>query len=92
MALLRDVSGQEPTFYLEGELDLEKIKGLACKTCITEPYYLVDIDLSGGGKSCLLRFIVDSDNGIGLDELADINRRLGALIDLEELITFTIFY
>ena len=50
-------------------------------------YELVGIESVQEGKSRLLRVYVDGENGIGLDDLADLSRQVGAVLDVENPIS-----
>jgi len=47
-------------------------------------YELVDVEIARQGRRLVLRFFIDRlEGGITVDELAEVNRELGALLDLE---------
>ena len=52
---------------------------------IREPFFLVAIELTPGGKGPLVRVILDTDDGITIDECAEWSRELGDIIDVKEL-------
>ncbi len=52
---------------------------------IQEPFFLVAIELTPGGKGPLVRVILDTDAGITIDECAQWSRELGDIIDVKEL-------
>ena len=52
---------------------------------IQEPFFLVAIELTPGGKGPLVRVLLDTDAGITIDECARWSRELGDLIDVKEL-------
>ena len=47
---------------------------------------LVDLEFSGGGSASVLRVYVDRSAGITLDQCADLSRKIGDLLDMEDLI------
>ncbi|MCA9783537.1 MAG: hypothetical protein KDC10_03050 [Calditrichaeota bacterium] len=74
-------------------LDLARIRTLVCEQLMPggpEPdsAWLVDIELSGDEKGRVVRFLVDTDQGITVEELARLNRSIGALLDQEDLVNF----
>lgn len=60
----------------------EKIKPLVER----ENSELVDLEFSGGGSASVLRVYVDRSPGITLDQCADLSRKIGDLLDMEDLI------
>ncbi len=62
----------------------ERLKELIEPLLEERGYELVDFEISRQGKRLLLRFFIDRlEGGITVDELAEVNRELGALLDLE---------
>lgn len=57
----------------------EQIWGLVGPYVAAEGVELDDVEVLGGGK--LLRVVVDSDDAVGLDQLADLSRGISRLID-----------
>jgi ribosome maturation factor RimP len=53
---------------------------------ILEPLFLVDTELSGDGKGKILRVVVDTDAGVTVQQLAQLNRELGRSLEEGELI------
>ena len=47
---------------------------------------LIDIELKGGSGSQLLRFIVDIEGGITLDQCVELSREISDLLDTQDLI------
>jgi ribosome maturation factor RimP len=47
---------------------------------------LVDLEFSGGGSGSVLRVYVDRSAGITLDQCADLSRKIGDMLDMEDLI------
>jgi len=70
---------------MNGEL-AKKIKILAERIILAEDMELVDMEYRLQGKRWLLRFFVDREGGITLDDCADMNRQLGLALDVEDLI------
>jgi ribosome maturation factor RimP len=69
-------------------LDLAQIEEKVRSGIITEPCFLVEAEISGSGGSRIVRFIVDTDEGIKLDKLVELNRTIGDMLENEELIPF----
>jgi ribosome maturation factor RimP len=75
-------------------LDLARIRSLVEQDLLPggpEPAdpWLVDIELSGDDKGRVVRFLVDTDAGVTVEELARLNRSIGALLDQENLVGFS---
>jgi len=57
---------------------------------LTEPllgalgYELVDLDYAAGRTQALLRFFIDSEQGIGIEDCERVSRELSALLDVED--------
>ena len=47
-------------------------------------FELEDIDIRQAGRRRLFRIVVDSDTGVGLDDIATLSRRIGAGLDVNE--------
>jgi ribosome maturation factor RimP len=47
---------------------------------------LVDLEFSGGGSASVLRVYVDRSAGITVDQCADLSRKIGDMLDTEDLI------
>ena len=47
-------------------------------------FELVDIEISVGGSSGVLRVFIDSDDGITLENCAAVSRQISALLDVED--------
>ena len=60
----------------------EKIKPLIEE----EDLELVDLDFFEGGPSSVLRIYVDKTGGITVDQCADLSRKIGDFLDIENLI------
>jgi ribosome maturation factor RimP len=91
---LRTVVGSPTIFFGVVMLDLARIRQRVEEDLLpggSEPAdpWLVDIELTGDDKGRVVRFLVDTDAGITVEELARLNRSIGALLDQEELVGFS---
>jgi ribosome maturation factor RimP len=69
------------------DVDLVKgIRALAERIIISEDMELVDMEYRLQGKNWLLRFYIDREGGVTLDDCADISRQLSVAFDIEDLI------
>lgn len=64
------------------EMLRDKIKPLVEE----ENLELVDLEFSEGGPASLLRVYVDKTAGVTVDQCADLSKRIGDLLDIEDLI------
>jgi ribosome maturation factor RimP len=69
-------------------LDLIEIRERVEAEIITDPVFMVDAEISGSGGSRIVRFVVDTDSGIKIDQLVKINRAIGNMLETEDLIPF----
>jgi len=64
----------------------ERIVTLTEEVIENDSYFLVDIVLRGFKGSRSIEIFIDGDSGVDLDVLAGISRRIGFIIDSEEVI------
>ena len=65
--------------------NLQDLKKLAQEVCQRESCRLYDLELTGGGKSRVLRvFILGVDQSVGLEQCAEVSRGLSWLLDTQE--------
>ena len=48
---------------------------------------LVDIEYRGEGRGKVLRLYIDKENGVTIDDCADISRELSVILDVNDIIT-----
>ncbi len=65
----------------------EAVKNAVEAYLAAEEVELDDMSLKGGGKSRLLKVVVDAEGGLGVDRIADISRALSHLLDEDDAIT-----
>jgi ribosome maturation factor RimP len=66
-----------------GDILKEKIKPLVEE----EGLELVDLEFFEGGPQSVLRIYVDRAGGVTVDQCANLSRKIGDLLDIEDLIT-----
>jgi ribosome maturation factor RimP len=65
-------------------MEREELENLIEPLLKERGFELADLEVSRQGKRLLLRFFIDRiEQGITVDELAEVNQELGALLDLE---------
>lgn len=62
-----------------------RVRALADEVLASTPYYLVDLDVRGRRGSQVVNLYVDGDEGVGVDDLAEISREVGFLLDVEDV-------
>ncbi len=68
------------------EQKIEEIRALIEPVLAAEHVDLVDIELKGTVRSSVLRIFVDVDGGISLDQCTELNRHIGKLLDVHDVI------
>jgi len=71
---------------VQGKTLLERIVSLTEEVIENDSYFLVDIALRGFKGSRVIEIYIDGDDGVDVDVLAGISRRLGFIIESEDLI------
>jgi ribosome maturation factor RimP len=82
----KEEGGQGFLFYLEQKMDaLNKVQELLQPLLDEGNYYLVDLSLSPSRRQPTLTVLVDTDEGISIDQCAKISRQLAAALEAEEV-------
>ena len=63
-----------------------RIRGLADEIATDRDAYVVDVEVRGQKGSRVIEVFVDSDGGVGTDDLAGLSRELAFLLDTEEIV------
>ena len=63
------------------------VKGIAIPILDSMGIELVDIEFGRVGRDPLLRLFIDKNDGITLDECADVSRELSLILDVEDAIS-----
>jgi ribosome maturation factor RimP len=85
-------SGDDPLFFLEGELRgeiTEAVRHVAQRVTEGRGYELVDVEVKKAPAGQLVRLFVDKSGGIGLDELQAVSEEVSAILDAEDPISTT---
>lgn len=64
----------------------ERIHALVDEVLTGTPYYLVELAVRGAKGSQVVDVFLESDNGIGVDDLARFSRELGFLLETEDVL------
>lgn len=68
---------------------IETIKNLLCPMLQEKELELVDVQYAGGGPGSVLRIFIDKENGVTVEDCADISREFGFLLDLHDVIPYS---
>ena len=68
---------------------IETIKNLLCPILQEKGLELVDIEYAGGGRGSVLRIFIDKENGITVEDCADISREFGFLLDVHDVVPYS---
>lgn len=68
------------------EQTLDKIRELAHPVLVEMGLELVDLEFKCEGRSWALRFFIDKEGGVTLDDCADFSREIDTLLEVENLI------
>lgn len=63
-----------------------RVHALAEEVAAATALFVVDVEVRGQKGSRVLEVYVDSDEGVGLDQLADYSRDLGFLLETEDVV------
>ncbi len=64
----------------------ERIRALAEEVLAATPYYLVEVHVRGHRGTRVVEVYLDSDDEMGLDDLAGVSRELEFLLDVEDTV------
>ena len=65
---------------------LSKIQDIAAPVLAGMGLELVDLEFKREGRGWVLRFFIDKEGGVTLDDCADFSREIGVLLEVEDLI------
>ncbi len=68
------------------ETALDKIRELAAPILREMGLELVDLEFKREGRDWFLRFFIDKEGGVTLDDCADFSREVGTVLEVEEVI------
>jgi ribosome maturation factor RimP len=70
----------------QSEALLDRVERLVAPILAEMSLELVDLEYQREGRSTFLRFFIDKEGGVTLDDCADFSREVSALLDVEEVI------
>ncbi|NIQ96392.1 MAG: ribosome maturation factor [Desulfuromonadales bacterium] len=64
----------------------QKVEGLIEPVLSDLGYELVDLEYRREGRDMVLRFYIDREGGVTLDDCVDVSREVGSLLEVEDVI------
>lgn len=65
---------------------VERVRAIVDEVIAESDIFVVDVDVRGSGGSRVVDIFVDSDENLDVHRLAEINRQVGFLLDVEDII------
>jgi ribosome maturation factor RimP len=66
---------------------IDRIREIADRVAAAEGLELVDVELVGRGRNAVLRIFLDKPGGIAIRDCEQVSRQVGAILDVEDLIS-----
>ncbi len=67
-------------------LELEQVREIAARVTSSAGLELVDVEFRGGGKSRMLRIIIDRPSGVTHEDCANVSREMSTILDIEDAV------
>jgi ribosome maturation factor RimP len=67
-------------------LELERVREIVERVTSSGGLELVDVEFRGGGKSRMLRIIIDKPSGVTHQDCANVSREVGTILDVEDAV------
>lgn len=71
---------------MKTEAVIEKVHQLAAPILTDMGLELVDMEFKPEGRDWILRFFIDKEKGVTLDDCADFSREIGSVLEIEDVI------
>jgi len=66
--------------------DLEHVRAIAQRVASSSGLEVVEAELRGGGKSRMLRIVIDKPEGVTHEDCANLSREVGTILDVEDAV------
>ena len=66
--------------------DADHVRGIAERVAASSGLEIVDIELHGGGKSRMLRVLIDKPAGVTHEDCTNFSREFGTIVDVEDAV------
>ena len=80
------MSYRELNYMADRTAVVEKVREIAERVGASENIEVVDVQLLGGGNSCLLRIFIDKPEGVTHADCEFISQNAGTILDVEDVI------
>jgi ribosome maturation factor RimP len=67
-------------------LVVERVREIAERVATSSGLEVVDVELRGGGKSRMLRIVIDKPAGVTHEDCANVSREVGTILDVEDAV------
>jgi ribosome maturation factor RimP len=67
-------------------LEIERIREISKRVADSSGLEVVDVELRGGGRSRMLRIVIDKAGGVTHQDCADLSREVGTILDVEDAV------
>jgi ribosome maturation factor RimP len=67
-------------------LVVERVREIAERVAASSGLEVVDVELRGGGKSRMLRIVIDKPAGVTHEDCAGMSREVGTILDVEDAV------
>ena len=67
-------------------IDLDQVRQVAERVTASAGLELVDLEFRGGGKSRMLRLVIDKPGGVTHEDCANLSREVGTILDVEDAV------
>ena len=64
--------------------DLERVRAIAQRVASSSGLEVLETELRGGGKSRMLRIVIDKPEGVTHEDCARVSREVGTILDVED--------
>ena len=65
---------------------LDHIRAIAERVAASSGLEVVEVELRGGGKSRMLRIVIDKPNGVTHEDCASVSREVSTILDVEDAV------
>src|SRR6185369_13232850 len=66
--------------------DLERVRAIVERVAASSGLEVLETELRGGGKSRMLRIVIDRPDGVTHEDCATISREVGTILDVDDAV------
>src|SRR5438874_219816 len=67
-------------------VDLDHVRAIIDRVAASSGLEVVEVELRGGGKSRMLRIVIDKPNGVTHEDCASVSREVSTILDVEDAV------